>query len=256
MSERDEFSRKNLEIASDLIARRYRVRDEYLLGQPYYMDALTYIVDVLEIVLHSRAHVLEVSCGTGILAELLLQRLSNITLDVSDISKETLEVVKRRTERFEDRIRFIQKDNATYSFTGKYDAIVTTNAMRLTFIDYARLYRNLYNTLKRSGIVLISEAVVPKRKQRFLTKIGNYLNDVKTKPGSDKRWQRFASSRAFTERVDKEDILRVVNYYSLSFHVEKLREAGFGEVEVIYRKYHHAIIAGMKGTLSFTKVLS
>lgn len=246
-----DYSVRNLEIASDLIARKYRVRDEYLLGQPFYLDLLTYVVDVFKVLLPPKAHVLEVSCGTGVLAELLLKELRSIVLDVSDISEETLTLVKKRTQRFGNRITFIKKDNSTCSFSGRYDAVCTNNAMRLTFVDYSRLYRNFYNILKRNGIVLIGEAVVPLRKGKILTKIGEEVNDAGRKPNTYERWAEFASNKGFTDKVDKEDISRVVRFYSPRFHIEKLKGAGFREVEVIYRKYHHAIIAGMKGKLSF-----
>ena len=253
MPENADFSRQNLELASDIIARRPDIRDEYLLGQPFYMDAANYLVDVLEIVLPADARILEVSCGTGILAELILRRLPGVRLDVSDVSRETLEVVQRRTKRHAKRIRFIKKDNATYSFTGSYDGIVTSNAMRLTFVDYERLYRNFHRILKRNGIVLIAEADVVRRKKSFLADSGNCLNDVKTKAGSYRRWQAFGSSKPFTARVDTADIRKVVRYYSPSFHTGKLDAAGFEEGAMIYKKYHHVIIAGMKGKLSFTK---
>ena len=55
MSKQDEFSRRNLKVASDLIARRSKVRDEYLLGQPFYMDIMRYVADVMDIVLRPRA---------------------------------------------------------------------------------------------------------------------------------------------------------------------------------------------------------
>jgi len=253
MSKRDEFSRTNLRLASDLIARRPGIRDEYLLGQPFYMDLMRYIADVLEITLRPRAHVLEVSCGTGILARLLLEQLPDIRLAVSDISPETVELAKRRTARHAGRVRFLVKDNATYSFSGKYDAVVVTNAMRLTFIDYARLYRNFHEVLKSNGIVLIAEAVVSRKAQDFLMHIGDVLNDAKAKPTYEDRWFKFTRSKAFTERVDTKDILRVVKYYPPSFHIRKLKAAGFDDARVIYQKYHTAIIAGLKGRMSFAK---
>lgn len=245
-----EYSRRNLEIASDIIARKYKARDKYLLGQPFYLDMLSYIVDVLGVLLPAKAHVLEVSCGTGILAELLLKELQDILLDVSDISEETLTLVKKRTERFVNRISFIKKDNSTYSFSGKYDAICTTNAMRLTFVDYSRLYRNFYNILKKNGTVLIGEAVVPIRKGKVLAKIGGEVNDAKCKPDTYKHWFEFVS-KEFDGKIDRKDIEKVCRFYSVKFHTARLKKAGFREVDVIYRKYHHAIIAGMKGRLSF-----
>lgn len=95
------YHRKNLERASDLIARKYRVRDQYLLGQPYYLDLLNYITDVLRLTLPSKARILEVSCGTGILAEMLLKELPGIVLDASDVSAETLEVVRKERNGLE-----------------------------------------------------------------------------------------------------------------------------------------------------------
>ena len=248
-----DFSRRNLEVASDTIARRPEIRDEFLLGQPFYMDLANYLVDVLEIVLPADAHLLEVSCGTGILAELILCRLPRVRLDVSDVSGATLEVVRKRTKKHGKRIRLTKKDNASYSFRGSYDGVVTSNAMRLTFVDYERLYRNFHGILKRNGIVLIAEADVPRRKKSFLANIGNFLNDINTKPGSYRRWQAFGSSKPFTDEVDTEDIRKVVRYYSPFFHRGKLDAAGFDEAAVIYKKYHHVIIAGMKGKLSYTR---
>lgn len=248
-----DFSRKNLEHASDIIARSPEIRDEFLLGQPFYMDVANYLVDVLEIVLPANARILEVSCGTGILAELILRRLPGVRLDVSDVSRETLGVVRKKTQRHTNRVRFIKKDNATYSFAGSYDGILTSNAMRLTFFDYERLYRNFHRILKPNGIILIAEADVPRRKKGFLSNIGDWLNDVKTKGGSCRRWQTLASSKTFNAEVDRDDIGKVTRYYSPSFHIGKLDAAGFGEAAMIYKKYHHVIIAGMKGQLSFTK---
>ncbi|MBN2380610.1 class I SAM-dependent methyltransferase [candidate division WOR-3 bacterium] len=247
------YQLRNLETASNLIACKYEVRDEYLMGQPYYLDLANYITDVLRLTLPSKARVLDVSCGTGILAELLLKELPGITLDASDVSAETLEVVRKRTKRFGNRIHLVEKDNSTYSFTGKYDAICTTNSMRLTFLDYAKLYSNFHNILKKNGVVLIGEAVVPQRKDQILRKMREELNEVRTEPLSGKGYEELASSKEFESRVDREAIGSVVKFYSPAFHIERLKQAGFREAEIIYMKYHHAIIAGMKGKLTFDR---
>lgn len=126
--------------------------------------------------------------------------------------------------------------------------------MRLTFLDYVKLYRNFHNVLKKNGIALIGEAVVPLRKDQILKKIGDELNEARTKPLSGKGYEELASCKEFKSRVDKKAIGSVVRFYSPAFHIKRLKQAGFREVEVIYVKYHHAIIAGMKGRLSFNRL--
>ncbi|UCG42205.1 MAG: class I SAM-dependent methyltransferase [candidate division WOR-3 bacterium] len=249
MPRSSERSRRNLELASDLIAARHEAWDEHLLGQPFYLDMLDYLVDILELCLPPKARVIEISCGTGILAEQILRRLPGVRLVVTDISAGKLAVTRRRTARFRKRVTFIRKDNAACSFYGRYDAVCTTNAMRLAFVDYARLYRNFYRILDRAGIVLIGEAVFPAGRNRLLARIGDEINEAKTAPGSADRYSELVCSPGFTARVDKADILKKVRFYSPGFHIRHLRAAGFREAEVVYRKYHHSIIAGMKGRM-------
>ncbi len=246
-------TRRNLELASDLIAARHEAWDEHLLGQPFYLDMLDYLVDILEVSILPRARVLEVSCGTGILAEQILRRLPGVRLTVTDISSGMLAVTRNRTARFKQKVRFIRKDNAACSFYGRYDAICTTNAMRLSFVDYARLYRNFYRILGRAGIFLIGEAVVATGTDRLLAEIGDEINEAKTAPGSADRYAEFTCGPGFKARVDKADILKNVRFYSPRFHIRHLRAAGFREAEVIYRKYHHAIIAGIKGRMRIAR---
>ncbi|MDD5529433.1 MAG: class I SAM-dependent methyltransferase [bacterium] len=254
MKKNIEYYKRNMEIASDLISKQYKIRDNFLLGQPFYLDLLNYIVDIFKVVLPPKSHILEVSCGTGILAEMLLKELDDISIDVTDISKETLKVVREKTERFGDRIRFLKKDNSDCSFSGKYDAIYTTDAMRLSFVDYSKLYLNFYNVLKKNGVILIGEDALPIRRTSKLLMVGDMINDTKTKDNSTKPWREFTSRKEWVEKVNGKDILKVVKYYSAECHIAKLKKAGFNEAKMIYQKYNQLIIAGLKGKLSFREI--
>lgn len=243
-----EYYKRNMEIASDIVAKHYKIRDNFLMNQASYRDLYDYIVNTCKVLLPPKAHVLEVSCGTGILAEMLLKAMPDISLDVSDISGETLKLVRKKTKRFGNRIRFIKKDNSTYSFKGQYDGIYTTNAMRISFVDYSKLYLNFYKILKKNGLVLIGEGGI--LQNSILTKLGDVLNNVVSEEPT-RLWRKFGDSKEFAGKINRDDISKVVEYYPPKVHIARLKKAGFRETRVIYYKYTQVIIAGIKGNLTF-----
>jgi SAM-dependent methyltransferase len=109
--------------------------------------------------------VLELGCGPGFLAEVLLQDCDIAHYTLVDFSPEMLELSRTRLAQFKDRMVFLQldfkKNNWTAAVPAGFDLIVSLQAVHE--LRHAsripKLYAQLYSLLVPGGRILICDHV-------------------------------------------------------------------------------------------------
>lgn len=220
-----------VKISFDSIARKYDLQRRQLI--PCYDDFYHVTAD-LATGDGPAPHVLDLGAGTGLTTWHLLQKRPDAACTLVDFSGEMLAVAK---ERFAGRtnVSYVIGDYRDCELGSGYDVIVSSLSIHhLDDPDKARLYRRLCGLLNDGGICVnadqvrgASKAIEAEYQRRWKEKITE--SDL---PAAEKAavFERMKMDRPAT----LEDNLRW------------LRAGGFKDVDVYYKYYNFAVMAGRK----------
>lgn len=110
-------------------------------------------------------HVVELACGPGMLAEVLLAKNPHITYEALDYSLPMLELARERLAPFADRVRFHQADLLTPGWTTllseRIDAVVSCQALHdLRSEDAIReVYYQAHRLLSGGGLLVNADLI-------------------------------------------------------------------------------------------------
>jgi tRNA (cmo5U34)-methyltransferase len=212
--------------AWDELTRRYQTR---------YDEMLEELVSRVRIPLDT-ARALDLGCGTGILAELLLERFPQVSVVLLDASPNMLEVAEKKLARFADRVSFEQALFEEMP-TGPFDAVVSTLALHHLGTDEEKKsqYERIFRALAPGGCFWQGEVVLSSSEEDTV------LDEL--------RWMDWLRDQRFTEDEVHELIERVhVNDRPapLVDQLLWLRELGFSRVDCTWRYIMYAVFGGWR----------
>lgn len=182
-----------------------------------------------------RPVILDVGAGTGMLSEMLLERYPSATLTLMDISSPMLEMAHRRFHG-KGRIRYLVSDYSREDLAGTYDIICSALSIHhLEDPDKWALYRKIFHALNPGGIFVNADQVegeTPSTHRQNLT----YWDEFVQKGILDHEEQR-----AMFERRDTLDKM-----VKLSVQLSWLQDAGFIDVDVVYKNRSFAVFSGRR----------
>jgi len=179
--------------------------------------------------------ILDIGAGTGLLAARLMRRYPEASLTLIDISERMLAVAR---ERFKGRehITCLVRDYSREELGGPYDLVCSALSIHHLEHDQKRsLYTRIHAALNAGGVFVNAEQVegeTPEQHARYLAYWDAFLRKG---PLTDEEWQRAVQRRDTLDRMAK---LRV--------QLAWLREAGFSEVDVVFRNRSFAVMRGRK----------
>ena len=209
----------------DRLARRYHTR---------YDEMLTDLTQRLR--LPKGARILDLGCGTGILAEMLLERCEGSAVTALDFSANMIEATRKRLIRFGGRVSFIN-DAFESMPAGPYDAIVSTLALHHigSASEKRTQYRQIIAALVPGGCFWQGEYVTSSSPE------DSAYNEV--------QWAEWLRLQGWSE--DEIDGLRhrvAANDRpaSLRDNLAWLEESGFVRVDCTWRYLKFAVFGGWK----------
>lgn len=120
--------------------------------QNYHHKSLYFLKNWVNI--SSTSTILEVACGTGIFAEMLLQENPNLEIIGVDISSEMLNIAKQKCQGYE-RVEFYQSSVTALPFEShKFDYIICANAFHY-FDDPIIALMEMKRLVKPNGQIII-----------------------------------------------------------------------------------------------------
>jgi len=168
--------------------------------------------------------ILDMGAGTGLLSALLLEKFPAADITLLDLSEKMLAVAQ---ERFSGKtnVRFRTGDYAQTDLGGPYDLICSALSIHhLEPGDKRRLFMKIYRALSPGGIFVNAdqaEGETPYFSERYLA----YWNDFLAHgPLSANEHAEVLRRRTMLDKNEK-----------LSVQLAWLREAGFSDVDVVYR---------------------
>jgi ubiquinone/menaquinone biosynthesis C-methylase UbiE len=134
--------------------------DRHLAGNPVREEHLGLLLDVLEHVVAPRT-VLDLGCGSGVVAEMVLDRLPAARLLGIDGSAAMLAEAGARLERFGDRVRLVRSDFAALDGVtlDPVDAAFAVQAVHHVGEAQADVLRWLRRAVRPGGRLLLLERV-------------------------------------------------------------------------------------------------
>jgi tRNA (cmo5U34)-methyltransferase len=182
------------------------------------------------------ARILDVGSGSGILAEILLDRYPGVSVTLLDISSNMLEVAERRLSRFPGRVTFCCRAFEEMP-AGPYDAVVSTLALHhLESADEKRAqYARILDSLTPGGCFWQGE---------YVTSSSQEDTD-----SNEAAWGDWLRAQGFSEtevRQLHERVARNDRPASLTDQLTWLREVGFTRVDCTWRYLKFAVLGGWR----------
>jgi len=183
-----------------------------------------------------KIHVLDLGAGTGLFSWQVFEIYKNATFILMDVSEKMLNVAKKRFSSASANVEFVVKDYAQGLVAGKYDLVISSLSVHhLVDQDKKTLFARIHAALKPEGVFINVDQI--KGSSRFFQKY--YWND----------WLRKVRDTGIGEDRIQESIKRRKKYdkdSTLTDQLNWLNEAGFSEVDCLYKYYFMALLWAKK----------
>ena len=181
-----------------------------------------------------RPDVLDLGAGTGLFASFIRQRYPEARLTLVDLSERMLDVARARFEG-DPRVRFVVADYTKLEGAASYDLIVSSLSIHhLTDEEKAALYRNVYAMLRPGGIFVNADQV---------------LGPTPALDALYKAAWREAVERSGLSREELDaayERTKLDKMATLDRQLGWLRDAGFADVDCMYKHYSFVVMYGRK----------
>ncbi len=200
---------------------------------PCFSDFYGVAVDSLNLSTSS-PEILDLGAGTGLFSEFVLQKYPNAKITLVDLSQRMLDIAQKRFSSNEN-ISIIQQDFTTFKGEKLYDAVISSLAIHhLEDKAKAELYNRIFSFLKSDGIFINAEQVAGE---------SEYFSRL-----YDKEWrEKVEASNLSREDIDTSyERIKLDKRTPVSTQIKWLRDAGFKEVDCLYKYYDFAVLYGRK----------
>jgi len=181
--------------------------------------------------------VLDLGAGTGLFSQHVLQKYPNATFVLTDVAAKMLQVA---TERFADqasRFEFVVEDYRRLQAVTGFDLVISSLSIHhLSDEEKRKLCQRVYAALKAGGAFVNVDQIKGETA---------YLQDLYWK-----LWLRHTRANGAPEEQIRESIERRTTYDRdalLADQLRWLREAGFVNVDCVYRHTFVGVFLAMKG---------
>jgi tRNA (cmo5U34)-methyltransferase len=217
----------------DVDADAYDVQIRRLI--PHYDEMISTAVEVLQALAPADARVLDLGAGTGALSTAVLEGLPGVRITLLDVDRDMLAEARRRLEPFGDRVAFLER-----SFLEPLpaaDAVIASLALHHVHDLEAKteLYARIRDSLTPGGVMLNLDAAVSegaRLNQLVFDRMAERMGDHGITDGEARR--HFAAWA-------QED-----RYFPLDAELRAMRDAGFEEVECVWRRGLSAVTCALR----------
>jgi tRNA (cmo5U34)-methyltransferase len=203
---------------------------------PHYAQMVEALVRVVPFEESAAVQVIDLGCGTGIVAKGILGRFPNARVTCLDLAENMIAVAQARLG-VRPEIRYLAGDFNSFEFHSEYDVAVSSLALHhlATDEDKRRFYRRIYDGLHSGGVFYNADVVLGS---------SNSLQTVYLE-----RWRNFMRRHVPQQEIEEKWI---PNYEDddrpakLMDQLVWLAEIGFSEVDVVWKYFNFAVYGGRK----------
>lgn len=175
-------------------------------------------------------HVCDLGAGTGLLSTILAARFPNARFVSCDAAPQMLQMARERSTQ--SRFIFVEHDFEDTALPGTFDAVVSALAIHhLAPEKLAPLFGRVRAALKTGGVFVNADQTLGD---------SPFIADA-----FEAQWRANAHFKGSDEAELKQAIerRRIDRHAPLDFQLNALRQAGFAEVECVYKRFLFAVMA-------------
>jgi len=202
---------------------------------PFYKENLNLQIKILKNFLNENDKVVDLGSSTGTFLIELAKKKSKLTLIGIDNSTAMINRAKNKAKAFGVNVEFINDDFLNYDFAGSKAVVANYTVQFIRPLKREKLIQKIYNSLTEGGIFLMSEKLITENKKLNKIMIDIYY-EYKKKMGYSE--YEIAQKREALENV--------LIPYTMQENIEMLKNAGFKDIEVIFRWNNFATFIAFK----------
>jgi tRNA (cmo5U34)-methyltransferase len=204
---------------------------------PGYDDLFAVATEVMPFESDAPIRVLDLGAGTGLFSQHVLQRYPNATFVLYDIAAKMLGVAEERFADQTDRFEFVVDDYRNLQAVADFDLIISSLSIHhLSDEEKRRLCQQVYTALKEGGVFVNVDQI--KGETTYLQTLYWEL------------WLKHTRGNNAPAEQIQESIERRTAYDQdalLADQLQWLYEAGFENVDCVYRHTFVGVFYAMKG---------
>ncbi len=208
-------------------------------------EQLEILLELLAVLQDDDHRILDLGCGDGMVAELLLTRFPRAYVVGVDSSTPMLENARARLSPYHGRFTLLALDMRQLreppAEHGPYDAAIGVQSVHhLTGVEKQQLFLMVSRALRDSGLLVLADRVKMDSEAMFPyhLRLWNRLQRRDGAPPVSAGYTYSAHLARCEMRGDAPD--------SLDDQLAWMRAAGFGEVDIFYRQAERAVFGGLK----------
>jgi tRNA (cmo5U34)-methyltransferase len=206
---------------------------------PSYDEMLNELADYLAFHLVDREHpqVMDLGTGTGSLAALVLKRIPNAAVVAIDTDPAMIVEARERLAELLPRVTHLLRDFSgplPHGFAACMASLALHHVRELA--EKRRLYRKIFGALTPHGIFVNADAMFAEN-----SPVEKWMRSAWTKHLTVCGFSK-AEVESHFQQWSTED-----RYFEVQTELHLLRDAGFSNVEVVWRRGPMAVVAGHKG---------
>lgn len=203
---------------------------------PYYDQMLQALISAIPFDVDYSIQVLDLGCGTGTLAQRILEAFPWAQLTCLDFSEQMIGMAQVKLAGF-SRVRYVVQDFREYAPTGSYHVVVSSLALHHLITDDEKqaFYQKIYRSLLRGGCFYNADLVLGASEYLQFT----YME----------RWKEFMQRQISRDEVENVWLHKYAEEdrpAPLVDQLDWLSRIGYKNVDVLWKYYNFAVYGGVK----------
>jgi tRNA (cmo5U34)-methyltransferase len=211
--------------------------DEWVkIALPCYDEIFSIAKELIPFAPDARIDVLDLGAGTGLFSMHVLQKYPNAAFVLYDVASKMLDVARERFRESTSQFQYIVDDYRYFQSSKRFDLVVSSLSIHhLTDSDKKDLFKRVYTVLSNEGVFINVDQIrgpTPFLQELYWTK---WLEKVREKEAAEEKISESIQRRA---TYDKDTLL--------TEQLQWLRDAGFANVDCIYKNYFIGVFVATK----------
>ena len=218
----------------NLISKEYDRQRPYLI--PCFHDFYTACYPLIKRLPNVNT-ILDLGAGTGLFSYFIYLIRPELSYTLTDLAPEMLKAAEERFKGLKN-FQFHELNFATDELPGKHDIIISALSIHhLEDGDKKKLYKKVYESLNEGGLFINADQV--------LGRSGGFDSFYK------ETWKESVKESGLEEAAIESafERMKLDKFAPLESQLDMLAEAGFNEIDCIYKNQNFAVFAGVKGSI-------
>jgi len=211
-----------------------------------YSDLFGNAVQVIPFATDQAIRVLDLGAGTGSFAAHVAAVYPNARFVLMDVADKMLDAARERFKDKGDRFTFEIADYRHLEGAAEYDLVVSSLSIHhLTDDEKSGLFKAIYHILKPAGAFINIDQIRGETETLRRLNWNRWLKHVRSSGATDEQIQTSIERRT---TYDKDALL--------TDQVTGLKQAGFTDVDIVYKNFFLGVFLAIKGTITSFETIS